>query len=496
MRDDSDFTSYVVARWTAVVRTLVLLGAPEGRAHRVAHDAFARAHEEWGEHEHWADPDVRVYRMVLDRLAADRGAWWLEPDDPDRLDDLAVAGWRDLEPELDGLTQAERSNLVLREVAGLSDAQVAEVLGGRGGRSRRDPRVLAVADRVRVDPPPVDQVLTRSVALRRRRRRLAVVGTAAVAAALVAGVALANLSSDPPPAPQGDVTALEPVETTDIGATGVSWYADGVLSLSRSAMDIDDVRAFDDVDDGAVYLDADGALVHVTADGDRTRLAVLGPDATFAVSDTDDAVAWIDPDAAGGALVLQDIDGERDQSPVEGDDPRVIAIDSGRVYYAAGGVTFTYEAMDGTVTPGDTRELLDVVAGARAYQLDPTTIAVRQDSIMSSEQAYAGVGAELDSGGGFVLTRAIGGEMDDVDGGLRVYGSSTGREVDLGLSRSEVVLGARFASGGRIAVVVADEAAREQQLRVCSLFRTTCRLLALFPIDLPTPLLAGQPAAD
>src|SRR6478752_7291531 len=98
MRDDADFRAYVAARWTPLVRTLVLIGCPRADAEGVAVAGLARCYTSWDRIREEDDLDAHVYGEVLD-------VWHRSH----RADE-------------------DREVLVLRSVAGLSELQVADVL--------------------------------------------------------------------------------------------------------------------------------------------------------------------------------------------------------------------------------------------------------------------------------------------------------------------------------------------------------------------------------
>jgi DNA-directed RNA polymerase specialized sigma24 family protein len=126
MRDDGDFATYLAARWTPVVRTLVMLGCPQPVAEDVARSAFARLSTAWGSVQDSEDIDAQAYGVVLKewRRARTRGV-----GGDARGDEPPAAPPRvRLEAMLDRLTPDLRAMLLLRFVADLSDAQVADVM--------------------------------------------------------------------------------------------------------------------------------------------------------------------------------------------------------------------------------------------------------------------------------------------------------------------------------------------------------------------------------
>jgi len=67
--DGSDFAAFVVARWPALVRSLVLLGHVPEAADEAAVAGLARCHPSWDRVRDDGDVDAHVYRAVLEQVA-------------------------------------------------------------------------------------------------------------------------------------------------------------------------------------------------------------------------------------------------------------------------------------------------------------------------------------------------------------------------------------------------------------------------------------------
>ena len=189
-------------------------------------------------------------------------------------------GWPEIEAALDRIGVADRTALVLQEVAGLSPTQVQDVTGrgrravGSGPGGRPAPGGRDVPRR-----PAADRGDDRGL----RRRRGAGCGRPPSPAASLswpsAGVVTAVvLRADDPPADDASETFDPVTSRTYDNPSPLAWYADGTLYLPHSQVDLRDVRDFAQWDDGAVYLDLRGNLVTVTRDGDRRLIATLDPD--------------------------------------------------------------------------------------------------------------------------------------------------------------------------------------------------------------------------
>ena len=135
-RNDADFAAYMAARWPFLVRSLVLIGCPRHEAEDVVQTGLARCYASWDRVRKADDVDAYVYRTVLNCWhKSRRRRWWGEqpsgelPEQvrPDQVTDLVLLRHA-LEAELRRLSPEHREVLVLRFVADLSEAQVAEVL--------------------------------------------------------------------------------------------------------------------------------------------------------------------------------------------------------------------------------------------------------------------------------------------------------------------------------------------------------------------------------
>jgi hypothetical protein len=140
------------AEHVAMVRRLVLMGAPTERAEGIAHRAFARVAREW---DALGDPLTSVRRIALeDLLARFRPAARAPTTSPDR--DGAPHEWDAVRPILDPLTPEDRAAMVLRGYDGLDDESVDQLVPVRRRRGPPPPT------------PPVDlalaELLTAAVA--------------------------------------------------------------------------------------------------------------------------------------------------------------------------------------------------------------------------------------------------------------------------------------------------------------------------------------------
>ncbi len=136
MDPDADYTTYVRARWDALVRSAILLGCSRTEAEDIVQTTLVRCYSGWAKVQSADVPDAYVYRTLVNCLAkSGRRRWWSEtPSErlPDRpVDDPAdaVAQRVSVLAALNELSQSQRAVLVLRYYADLSERQVADALG-------------------------------------------------------------------------------------------------------------------------------------------------------------------------------------------------------------------------------------------------------------------------------------------------------------------------------------------------------------------------------
>jgi RNA polymerase sigma factor (sigma-70 family) len=155
LRADEDFTEYVGARWPRLVRSAVLLGCSTAEAEDIVQTALEKCLRRWSKVQAAGDRDAYVHRVLINAfISSRRRRWWAEkptqvlteqsvsnfvgqgqlwpehlrgedpgPDEMGRIDD-ADAVMR----ALDGLSQEQRTAVVLRFYAHLDERQMAAVL--------------------------------------------------------------------------------------------------------------------------------------------------------------------------------------------------------------------------------------------------------------------------------------------------------------------------------------------------------------------------------
>ncbi|WP_183095400.1 SigE family RNA polymerase sigma factor [Nocardioides stalactiti] len=150
-----DFTSYVAARRTRLVRTAVLLGCPQADAEDLVQTALLKCYRSWRRVARADHPDAYVHRVLVTTLTDARARRWngeLPTDTlPDHADDRAdhadPTGGIAVRRALADLSAEHREVLVLRFYADLSERDTARALGVAPGtvKSRTSRALSALA---------------------------------------------------------------------------------------------------------------------------------------------------------------------------------------------------------------------------------------------------------------------------------------------------------------------------------------------------------------
>ncbi|HEY8452223.1 MAG: SigE family RNA polymerase sigma factor [Micromonosporaceae bacterium] len=161
------FEEYVAWRLPALLRFAAVLTGDRDLAHDIVQEVLARAHVRWRRIGQLDIPDRYVRRMVVNEFLSWRRRWSrvvpvgragevedaVGRADPDP-DAATVHAERDaLRAELARLPRRQQAVLVLRYYEGLTDAEIAEVLGCRPGTVRGYASRALAALRLRLAAP-------------------------------------------------------------------------------------------------------------------------------------------------------------------------------------------------------------------------------------------------------------------------------------------------------------------------------------------------------
>jgi RNA polymerase sigma-70 factor (sigma-E family) len=131
-----NFDEFVAARMRALLAFATVLTGDRGLAEDLVQEALVRAHRRWSRIVGFHQPEAYVRRIITNGYLSWRRRWSRvvpRADLPERVSDgpdLATThADRDaLRAELAKLPRRQRAVLVLRYYAGLSDAEIADVL--------------------------------------------------------------------------------------------------------------------------------------------------------------------------------------------------------------------------------------------------------------------------------------------------------------------------------------------------------------------------------
>ena len=136
MRDVDDFTAFVAARWTRLVRSAILLGCSPAEAEDVAQSTLERCLRSWSKVQHATSRDAYVHRVLVNTfISSRRGRSRREtpvavlPDQPVSDATGLVDGAGAIGQALSLLPEDQRIAVVLRYYLGQSESQMAETLG-------------------------------------------------------------------------------------------------------------------------------------------------------------------------------------------------------------------------------------------------------------------------------------------------------------------------------------------------------------------------------
>lgn len=152
MEQDPDFARFAGNRWSVLVRSAVLLGCSVHEAEDLAQVVLARCYASWERLATVDNLDAYTYRILVNALRdSRRRRWWREqpyaetPDRADPRDETERIDFEDaVHRALRTLSRANRSVVVLRFFAHLTEKQTAEALGiSTGTVKSRQSRSLA-----------------------------------------------------------------------------------------------------------------------------------------------------------------------------------------------------------------------------------------------------------------------------------------------------------------------------------------------------------------
>lgn len=130
------FAEFASARWLALARSAVLLGASHHEAEDLAQTVLMKCYLAWSRVSAATHLDAYVMKILLNEFRSSRRRrWWQErptADLPEKLTTEGTAGSDGagaVARALAGLGKGQREVVVLRYYADLTDRQIADLLG-------------------------------------------------------------------------------------------------------------------------------------------------------------------------------------------------------------------------------------------------------------------------------------------------------------------------------------------------------------------------------
>lgn len=493
MSTSADFTAYVVARWAALVRTLVLLGHEPAEADAIVVEALSRCAGSFDRVARESDVDVAVFRTVLATRAE-------RPPCEEQTVPLAAvtvpdveqqeARLRELRAELARLSEPDREATVLSLAADLDDFQVAEI---RGHSEASAVFLLGheALEAIPVRPAPVDEVLARWQRRRRRRTRI----VAAVVVVLLVATAVGTWFGTRPAVEE----LPQPEVDREANPADLVWFANRELHLDEVIVELPQLSALVEVPDGAVVADREGRVLFVDQEGSVTRIGMVAAGDRVVGGQPQGIVAWVDVESGDPDVVVHDTVRQRELDRREvPPDSQIVALDGNDVFYISKNRTWSWAFLtpvDPGTEPGGV--LVDIASRVRASQFSERSVLISQP-LFDLEITVPGTEAMLSPDGDHVLTRVDFGAPDEV----RIYEAGSGKVLPSGVGAAEIALAASFGEGHTVTYVIArrdhapdgGEFVRLSQsgphlLRTCDLDLFTCETVARFTNSRGVPVL-------
>jgi len=341
---------------------------------------------------------------------------------------------------------------------------------------------------------------------RRRKRIVAVLaaGLLVVGAGTTIGLSGADSTSKAPTPP-----AVVRVDNLAPAA----WWANGMLYLQDTAVELPRVHDLVDLGDGAVIGDDLGGVQLVSPEGRLTTIGHKAAAASLVASPGRDLVAWVDPSGSAPRLVVYDVVGREVRATLDlpseglgrdrltaGSHP--VAMDRETVYYADQRGDWRLRPPYDSPEKVDAGGLLDVASAVVLRQVADDTLDVVQPFFSVDHRLAGSSGARLSPDGNYVLTH-LHADAQGKPGAVRIYDARSGEPVWTGLRPGDQVLATSLGPGDLATYVVAHRADQPEagefvrmsftgpyELRTCHLAAHSCARVVRFPHTGALPVLA------
>ena len=158
MDADEEYSAYVSARWTTLLRSAIFLGCPVSEAEDLVQATLVKCYVAWNKVRKAHDKDAYVYRVLVNTHTSNRRRFWGRERPSADLPVAAVVGDATASSDLSdsvqralaGLNRQSRAVVVLRFFADLTEQQTADALGIQTGTVKS--RLSRALDHLAEDP--------------------------------------------------------------------------------------------------------------------------------------------------------------------------------------------------------------------------------------------------------------------------------------------------------------------------------------------------------
>lgn len=158
MDADEEYSAYVSAQWSTLMRSAILLGCQVHEAEDLVQATLVKCYVAWDKVRKAHDKDAYVYRVLVNTHTSNRRRFWGRERPSDDVPVAAAVSDATALPDLTdsvqralaGLNRQSRAVVVLRYFADLTEQQTADALGVPAGTVKS--RLSRALDHLAEDP--------------------------------------------------------------------------------------------------------------------------------------------------------------------------------------------------------------------------------------------------------------------------------------------------------------------------------------------------------